>query len=377
MKRLWFYVLFISLVSQAQEHKNLADSYFSLGNYSKAIQHLKQIPESKEQQIKLAKSYEHTGNLKNALSHYKKLFDGYPEDLLLAYEYSKLLRKTAKNTKAEEILTSLMVKDSLNPNFPYQLGLLKEQQNDTTANQYFKKALQLDENHIPAAIKVATEKIRTKDFEEATKILTHILQIDDSHFQAWNLKALKHFYQKDYHEAIAGYNKLVALNRPSENVHQKLGYAYARVMDFEKSIEHYTLAINDYNDKNPDTHYEIATSFIALHYYEKAQRHLEIAMLLKEPQLEQEYTSLFEIYHRQKNYQKAFEIINEASKKYPENEFFSYRLAGAADNFFKDKSAVLNHYEAYIKKFGETGRYRLLAAQRITDIKKQIHMDSD
>ncbi|GGD90566.1 tetratricopeptide repeat protein [Planktosalinus lacus] len=377
MKRLWFYLLFISLVSQAQEHKNLADSYFSLGNYSKAIQHLKQTPESKEQQHKLAKSYEQTGNLKSALAHYEKLFDRYPEDIFLAYEYSKLLRKTAKNKQAEEILNTLIATDSLNPNFPYQMGLLKEQQSDSLAIEYFEKAYRLDPNHLPAAVKVVTDKIKNKVFEQADTILTQTLKIDDTHFQLSNLKALNHFYQKDFHKAIAGYNKLLELNRPSENVYLKLGFAYAQVLDFEKSIEHYTIAINDYNDKNPEAHYEIATSFMALHYYEKAQRHLEIAMLLKEPQLEQEYTSLFELYHRQKKYKTALEILNEASKKYPGNEFFRYRIATTSDNFFNNKKTILKQYEIYLKAFGESGKYRLLAAQRMADIKKEIHMDSE
>lgn len=377
MKRLWFYLLFISLVSQAQEHKKLADSYFSLGNYSKAIQHLKQTPESKEQQHKLAKSYEQTGNLKSALAHYEKLFDRYPEDIFLAYEYSKLLRKTAKNKQAEEILNTLIATDSLNPNFPYQMGLLKEQQSDSLAIEYFEKAYRLDPNHLPAAVKVVTDKIKNKVFEQADTILTQTLKIDDTHFQLSNLKALNHFYQKDFHKAIAGYNKLLELNRPSENVYLKLGFAYAQVLDFEKSIEHYTIAINDYNDKNPEAHYEIATSFMALHYYEKAQRHLEIAMLLKEPQLEQEYTSLFELYHRQKKYKTALEILNEASKKYPGNEFFRYRIATTSDNFFNDKKTILKQYEIYLKAFGESGKYRLLAAQRMADLKKEIHMKSD
>ncbi|WP_339610995.1 tetratricopeptide repeat protein [uncultured Planktosalinus sp.] len=244
------FLIFISISAQAQNHKSLAENYYALGNYSKAIQHLNQLPESKEQQLKLAKSYEQTGNLKNALAHYEKLFDRYPEDILLAYEYSKLLRKTAKSKQAEKILTTLIASDSLNPNFPYQMGLLKEQQSDSVAIEYFEKAYRLDQNHLPAAVKVITDKIKNKSFEQADTILTQTLKIDDTHFQLSNLKALNHFYQKDFHNAIVGYNKLLELNRPSENVYLKLGYAYAQVMDFEKSIEHYTIAINEYDDKN-------------------------------------------------------------------------------------------------------------------------------
>ena len=369
------FLIFISISAQAQNHKSLAENYYALGNYSKAIQHLNQLPQSKEQQLKLAKSYEQTGNLKSALAHYEKLFVRFPEDILLAYEYSKLLRKTAKNKQAEEILITLIASDSLNPNFPYQMGLLNEHLNDSLAADYFEKTYRLDPNHLPAAVKVITNKIKYKFYEQADTIVKQALKIDDTHFQLWNLKALNHFYQKDFHKAIESYNKLLELNRPSENVYQKLGYAYAQVMNFEKSIAHYTVAINEYDDKNPQTHFEISQAFMALKYYEKAERHLEIAMFLKEPQLEQEFNSLYELHRRQKNYKKAFEIIQEASKKYPENERFYYSIAVAADNF-KDKNSVLKLYEDYMNKFGETGRFRNLAAQRITDLKKEIHMTS-
>lgn len=371
------FLIFISISAQAQNHKSLAENYYALGNYSKAIQHLKQLPESKEQQLKLAKSYEQTGNLKSALAHYEKLFTRFPEDILLAYEYSKLLRKTAKNKQAEEILITLIASDSLNPNFPYQMGLLKEQQSDSLAIEYFEKAYRLDPNHLPAAVKVVTDKIKHKSFDQADTILTQALKIDDTHFQLWNLKALNHFYQKDFHKAIEGYKRLLELNRPSENVHQKLGYCYARTMRHQKAIEHYSIAINEFDDKNQQTHFEIAQAYTALSYFDKAERHIEIAMLLKEPQLENEYQALYDIYHRQKKYQKAFETIRKASKKYPENERFYYSIAVAADNYYKDKNSVLKLYEDYMKKFGETGRFRLLAAQRITDLKKEIHMTSN
>src|SRR5690606_17945585 len=110
----------------------------------------------------------------------------------VAFDYAKLLIKTSKNTEAEKILLSLIDLDSLNPNFPYQLGLVKEQSLDTLAQHFFKKAFQLDNKFIPAALKVAAEKIRNRNFTQANQILTQIIEIDDSHVQTWNLKALNH-----------------------------------------------------------------------------------------------------------------------------------------------------------------------------------------
>lgn len=370
---------FYFLIFSAQAQNTLADGdkSYALGNFSKAITIYESLPVTKEQQLKLAKSYEQIGNLKKALTHYENLFTVYPEDIFVAYEYSKLLRKTANNTKAEEIIKSLIVLDSLNPNFPYLLGLIQEQKDDTLSKHYFKKAYDLDANHIPALGKVATFYIKERHFSEADSLLTKGLKIDDSNFQLWNLKALNHFYQKDFHKSVESYKKLLELHRPSENVHQKLGYAYIQTNRYEEAIEHYRIAINEYEDQNPLTHYEIAQAYIALHYLDKAKRHIEIAMLLKEPQLDNEYLALMEIYLRQKDFKKNFETTRMALSHNPENEMFLYRQAVAADNYLKDKSTVITYYENYMAKFGETGRFRILTAQRISDLKKEIHMAKD
>lgn len=377
MKYLFFGFLLYSFSIQAQNTLAKADELYALGNYSRAIEIYKAQPESKETLIKIAKSYTQTGNLKNALTYYEKIVSQFQEDQITTYEYAQVLKRASKNKQAEELFISLEAKDSTNPNFPYQLGLLKEEQNDTTALDYYKKALHLDPNHIHSIVKVATAMIKERRFSETDSILNHGLSIDDSHFQLWNLKALNHFYDKNYHNAIEGYEKLVELNRPSENVYQKLGYSYAAVMNHQKAIEHYTNAINYYDDKNPQTHFEIAQAYRSLRYFDKAEKHLEIAILLKEPRLEGEFMELIEIYNRQKEYKKTIEVIHLARKYYPDNEFFLYRLAIAADNYYKDKKTVLVYYENYIKQFGESGRYRLLAAERISDLKNEIHMKSN
>ncbi len=377
MKHLFVCLLFFGFFAQAQNPLSEADAHYALGNYSKAIEIYKTQSESKETLIKIAKSYTQTGNLKNALAYYEKIVAQFPEDHITTYEYAQVLIRASKIKEAEELFISLQEKDSSNPNFPYQFGLLKEQQNDTSAIAYFKKALLLDPNHIDAIVKVAASHIKERRFQEADSLLNKGLTINDFHFQLWNLKALNHFYDKNYHKAIEVYEKLIALYRPSENVHQKLGYSLMQTLQYEEAIEHYTIAINEYEDQNPLTHYEIAQAFTALHYFDKAERHLEIAMLLKEPQLDNEYLALMEIYLRQKDFKKNFEITKKAVSHNPENEVFLYRQAVAADNYLKDKNAVLRYYENYMTKFGETGRFRILTAHRISDLKKEIHMASD
>ena len=54
-----------------------------------------------------------------------------------------------------------------------------------------------------------------------------------------------------------------------------------------------------------------------------------------------------------------------------------YNLAVATDNFYKDKNTVVKYYESYLNKFEDTGRMRLLAKQRQSDLKKELHFSSE
>src|SRR5690606_36809575 len=127
-----------------------------------------------------------------------------------------------------------------------------------------------------------------------------------------------------YHDAIPAYEKLIDLNRPSENVYQKLGYSYLQTMRPEKAIEYYTMAINEYDDKNPQTHFEIAQAYFSIGNDEQAIRHIEISMLLKTPDYSKEYLLLSTIYNKQKNYVKQMEVLRQAVDYHPQDEAFLY-----------------------------------------------------
>ena len=62
--------------------------------------------------------------------------------------------------------------------------------------------------------------------------------------------------------------------------HENLAECYQNTNRFEKAIEQLTILINEYDDKNPDWHYQIGRSYASLRDYEKAKRHYEIAIVL-------------------------------------------------------------------------------------------------
>jgi len=70
-------------------------------------------------------------------------------------------------------------------------------------------------------------------------------------------------------------------------------------------------------------------------------------------------------------------VLNDVVNNYPQNERAMYYLATAADNYFDDNTTVIPFYERYMKKFGETGRFREYAKQRIKDLKTELHFKNE
>ncbi|HSM63449.1 MAG TPA: hypothetical protein VK833_05875, partial [Gillisia sp.] len=78
-------------------------------------------------------------------------------------------------------------------------------------------------------------------------------------------------------------------------------------------------------------------------------------------------------------YEKALQYFNSALEENPDNERALYERAIAADNYFKDKQAVLNYYQAYLSKYSKKGNDGLiyLAEIRIKDIKEELHLNGE
>ena len=184
-------------------------------------------------------------------------------------------------------------------------------------------------------------------------------------------------YSKDYHGALSAYKKLQKLGQSSRQLHENLAMSFSKTNQFEEAIDQYTLLINQFDDKNPSWHYQIAGVFGALHYYEKARRHYEIAILLKDLSSEAEYWSLSQLFGSQKEYRKQMEALNNVIAQNPQNQEAHYFLAAAADNYFKEIKTVIPFYENYLKKFGDNGRFSEFAKQRIKDLKTKLHFNKD
>jgi len=352
----------------------VGDSLYALGEYSNAINSYKNAGNAAE---KIARSYNAIGNNMKALAYYKKALSTQETNLLTQYNYGKLLLKASRYEKADSLFQLLTKASPKNPEFVYQLGLVKEKQNDSTAFAIFLYAHVLDEKHQNALYKFAKYAAESRDFNKAEKLIEDGLLADPNSTRFLQLKAVVAYVQKNYHLAAKTYETLLELNQSNVQLHENLAMSYNQTNRFEEAIEQYTILINQYDDKNPAWHFSIAKSFEALRYLEKAQHHFEIAILLQDMPLDTSYIALAAVFKKQKEYKKQFETLQKAVNENPENHAALYFLATAADNYFEDEASVIPFYEAYLKKFGDNVQFSEYAKQRIKDIKTDIHFNKN
>lgn len=350
-----------------------ADSLFEMGEYNKAIPYF--LKNERFQEV--AKSYEALGNNQEAQHHYEKALSENTNNSKIEFQYAKLLFKISNYKQADSIFQNLQSRFPNNPNFVYERGLVKEAQNDSTSIDLFLKVHQMDKNNLNASYKIARNYIENRKFEEAVPFIEKGLTLDENSSRFLTLRALQEFYTEEFHDAIDTYNLLIAKGDSYPSLHENLASAYSQTMQFEKALEQYQILLQKFDDQNPKWHHETAVLYRTMGEYETAKRHLNIAIGLLETPLSNEYLEMAAIYNRHKDYKSEMTNLRKAVTNNPSNEMALYNLAIAADNYFKDKKTVLGYYENYLTQFGETGRMRNLAKQRVSDLKKEIHFTRD
>ena len=184
------------------------------------------------------------------------------------------------------------------------------------------------------------------------------------------------YYTKDFHEAISAYELLIDQQVNNLQLHEHLAFSYGKTYQFEKAIEHFTILINEYDDKKPSYHYNIGKSFMGLSDFEKGRHHVETAIALQEIPLDAQYLTLAISYSRQGKFKETMRYLRKALKENSKNEYALYQLAVAADNYYTEKESVLPFYEKYIKSYLKDGSYLELAQSRVSEIKKELHFNS-
>ncbi|WP_373058395.1 tetratricopeptide repeat protein [Zunongwangia sp. H14] len=353
----------------------LSDSLYAVGKYAEAIKVASKSEASEATFLKLAKYYKAGGDYQKALENYRKVLAENPNRLLTVLDYGKLLMRSGNLPKADSLFSRLTEAYPKNASFQYQLGLIKEKQKDSTAMAHFFLVVSLDETHQAALYKLAKDALRHRKYTLAEHFCQQGLETNPNNRSLLSILAQTYSALQIYEKAIPQYERLLELGEESEFIYSKLAFAYYQIMEYKAAIHNYQQALT-FEDRNAATHYSLGKLYALTGDLEKSETHLLMSILIKKQPVDAEFLSLALTYKEMEKYKDALEYLEKALEENPDNERAMYERAIAADNYFKDLETRMNYYKAYLNKYDPKGNEGMiyLARNRVSDIKKEIHM---
>ncbi|WP_179004473.1 tetratricopeptide repeat protein [Winogradskyella forsetii] len=369
----WLSVFVFTLGLNAQSLKEKADNLYANGNYSKAIETYKSLENLEEVYDDIAKAYIAIGNYGEGILNYEKAIKFNEDNLLLQYEFAKLLTKTKKYNKANQLFSNLILLDSLNPNYYYELGVVLEKQKDTLALDQFKKTYGLDATHQKAIFKLAKYHLMKRDFLSSHGFVDRGLESYENNIELISLKAQAYYHQEYYTHAVVWFNKLLDLGEKSEFIHEKLSLSYAQNSDYEDAIYHRKQALR-FNPNDANAIYTIGIYYQRLNDFEKAEEYVSRALKLKDQSLSEEYQQLGVIFNRQKKYDKAIEAFQKSLKEDPSNMMSEFFILRTKDEFYADLDSKIMLYEQFVTK-NKKSAFIAYAEKRLKELKQEKFLE--
>lgn len=363
--------------------EKIANIYQKAGNNSKAIEYydkafvIKPTDKIKEQ---LGKSYQSTGNPDKAIQLYNEVLQTNPDNLLLKYNLAKLYMSEKKVEKAIELFNELSKKDSLNPNYQYQLGIAYEKLGKpgfaNSANGFL-KAYKIDSLHLKSIYNLAKFYRKLKFKDSATFFIDKGLKINQKSINFNQLKANDAFLNKEFDTALVYLKKLEDLNFKTLFTYKMYGLTYLNMKNFEKAKEYFEIA-QKMNYRDASVAYNLGLVEKEMKNYKKATYYFALSIYYQKPKLDKNYYQLGLMHLEQKEIKGALRSFEEGLKDNWKNYQLLFQLAMTSDTYYKDKKIALQYFEKYIDSFSDRDKESTLyAKQRVKEIKKKLFMDGE
>ncbi|WP_372744507.1 tetratricopeptide repeat protein [Lutibacter sp.] len=358
-----------------------ASIYQSVGNENKALSYLNKalkLENSETAKVKLAQLYLAIGLTSKAMGIYENLLVKDTSNLLVANSLGKLYVSQNQPKRAEKLFRFLQRKDTLNPNYPYQIGECLDKQNKfNEMGQSYLNAYKLDTLHLKSIFELA-KFFKTLRFQDSTTLFINKgLQIDANNINFNQLKANDLYFAKDFKNTLTYLKKLDSLNYVSVSTYEMAGMCYYNLQEFDLAETYFKKAIRlDPNDYT--IYYRLATLYYDKKDYEKAEHYLTFSIFTAKPDIDRQYL-LMGIIHKQKNNLKeAIDDFEEAYKNNYKNYKALFELATTSDLYYEDKKMALKRFQQFVAKFKRNDEIMTTYAEgRIKEIKKQYFLEGE
>ena len=356
-----------------------ADIYQTIGNYNKAIASYSEaltIEEKSQLKIKLANVYATIGYKNKAIELYENVFKKDSSNLLVANNLGKLYLRELKPKSAEQLFRYLKIQDTLNPNYPYQLGkALALQRKKLQMGQSYIDAFTIDTLHLNSIYEVA-KFFKTINVRDTSRIFIEKgLKIDSTNINFLQLKANDQYFEKEFEAALVTLKKLEELNFKSTNTYEMYGMSYFNLEKIDSAEIYFKKALK-MDRKNPKILYRLATLEYQRENFKIARLLTMQSIMYSKPDHDKQYMLLGIMAKNEFDYKSAVNYFDEAVKNNRSNVDALFELAFVSDSYYEDKTMALRYYEQFIERFeSKSPKLTKYASERIKQLRKQLFIE--
>lgn len=189
------------------------------------------------------------------------------------------------------------------------------------------------------------------------------------------LKAKEAYGKKDYQTALIYLKKLEDLQFKTIFTYKLFGLTYMKLEDYDNAEKYFKKVLKkNYGDAS--LHYNMGVLQKLKGDLKGAEFSFMFSIMSQKPDVDKQYYEIGLINLEQKKLQKAIGNFKKSYENNSNNYYALFQLALATDDFYKDKTIALKHFENYIKRFDSKDKeMTAYVIKRLKDMKKEFFME--
>ncbi len=374
MRKLFALFLLISIKAGAQSSAlSVADSLYTLGNYTAAINEYAKIGDATSS-LQIARAYNAIGNFDKAIAQYQATLTKKPTMDIARFELGKLLLKTKGYQPALEAFQDLIAKGQENPEYYYYLGRAYESvDKQEEANTAFRKAVAKDSTHLRSLYALGKYFVGQEIRDSALVYIDQGLKFYEDDISMINLKAQAYYNNGQYKQAIPWFERLLELGENRPFILERTAFSYYRNYDSEKAIQAYRMLATD-PWSLADAYSGMGQVYLQEKQLDSAQYYIKKSIEERTVTFEKEYADLGRIARLQDKTKESMDYYKKAWEENKDNPRNYYQFCILADEYYKDPKTKLQYYESLLEMYPKLSPFiKERVIKRVSEIKEEIH----
>lgn len=343
-----------SLSHSLKSMQSKGNAYFAMGEYNQAAVYYEKAYQKKPgvmAAIHWGKSLEGAKKYRQALSLYQSELQEDSTHTAIQLRMVKTYFQLGQLHKSLKHLDSLSVKDSLNPEYPYQKGLVwARKKNSNRAIEHLLEAHKRDSTHLQSIIQLANEFFQLK-FEDSTTIFVQKgLRLDPDNRALNRIKINQLRRNKEYQKAVDRLLEQVELYGVDFYAAKMLGICYFNLDSLPQATEWFHKALEQ-NEKDFEIYTYLGDINVKERNLKKAVVNYSKATYVGIAPRDHAFYKLGLVFNEIKNHTKAIAMFKEALLENAYHREALFELAVISEHFYTDKKIAYRHYQRYLRQF--------------------------